>query len=83
MQVEAWVVRFMRFCGLSRLGWDVDTQLHLTTETHGWNGKGKASVGLELTHMIDNECDCLWSVLADPHGNCGETMQVICVCNLD
>ena len=79
-QVEAWVVRFARECGLGQLGtasspWDVGTNVHVCPATCGPRGKGPIAMDLGITHFVDNTGDCLWSVLADPAGNAGDTIE--------
>eukprot|EP00959_Pyramimonas_sp_CCMP1952_P154977 3242388-Pyramimonas_sp.AAC.1 len=48
-----------------------DANIHFTAQKSGGGGKGAASQRLQLTHMIDNGLECLWSVLNDGVGNSG------------
>ena len=72
-QVEAWVVRFAKQFGLSRCGVP-DTHIHVTSQKSGFHGKGPVAERLQLTHMVDNDRECLWSVLCDPFGNASATL---------
>ena len=77
-QVEHWVVRLIRHCGLCHLGWNADANMFVCTQTFGNDGKGATAHrnGLGLTHMVDNHLECLWSVVADHHGNQSATLEV-------
>ena len=35
----------------------------------GRGGKGEAAKRLQLTHLVDDSLDCLWSILQDDYGN--------------
>eukprot|EP00959_Pyramimonas_sp_CCMP1952_P329788 6904811-Pyramimonas_sp.AAC.1 len=48
-----------------------DANIQLTSQKSGWDGKGVASRHVQLTRMIDNDLECLWSVLNDGVGNSG------------
>ena len=74
-QVEAWVVRFIRECGLLELGWS-DRNLLLTSECYGRWGKGPAACGAGVTVFVDNTSACLWSMAFDPEGNAADTLEV-------
>ena len=56
-QVEHWVVRLIRQCGLCQLGWTADANMFVCTQTFGNDGKGATAYrnGLGLTHMVDNQ----------------------------
>ena len=73
-RVEAWVVRLIRSTGLLEMGMP-EENIHLTPQKSGPNGKGVASRDLQLTHMIDNDLECLWSVLNDRAGNSGLSIR--------
>ena len=73
-RVEAWVVRLIRSTGLLEMGMP-EENIHLTSQKSGPNGKGVASRDLQLTHMIDNDLECLWSVLNDRAGNSGLSIR--------
>ena len=76
--MEAWVVRFIRECGLLELGWPEDNLL-LTSDCHGRWGKGPAAwnnVKAGVTVFVDNTSDCLWSMAFDPDGNAADTLEV-------
>ena len=73
-QVEAWVVRFIRQSGLLELGFDL-WDLHVVSHKTGIHGKGPVASKLGLTHSMDNDMDCLWSMLHD-ETNAFETIQV-------
>ena len=72
--VEAWVVRFIRQTGLLELGFDM-WNMHVVPDKTGKHGKGPVAGNLGLTHFMDNDMDCLWSMLHD-ETNANETMQV-------
>ena len=63
-QVEAWVVRLIRSTGLFEMGLS-ELNVHLTKHKSGPEGKGPKCEedGIVLTHMIDNDLECLWSVV--------------------
>ena len=67
-QVESWVVRFVRSMGIFAAG--VPTQnMRICTDRSGKNGKGPCADRFELTHMVDDQAECLWSVFEDSYGN--------------
>ena len=63
-KVEAWVVRLIRSTGVIDLGLS-EMNIHLTKSKSGPEGKGPKcrGDGIVLTHMIDNDLECLWSVI--------------------
>ena len=67
-QVEAWVVRFIRSLGLFDAGVPTNN-VRLCTDRAGKRGKGPCAERFELTHMVDDHLECLWSVFEDPEGN--------------
>ena len=71
------MVRFIRECGLSELGWP-DPNLILTSDTHGEWGNGPAAYQKTpgVTIFIDNTSDCLWSMEFDDFGNASDTLEV-------
>ena len=67
-QIEAWVVRFVRSMGIFDAG--VPTHnMRLCTDRNGKNGKGRCAERFELTHMVDDQAECLWSVFEDSYGD--------------
>ena len=42
---------------------------------YGREGKGQAASALGLSHFVDNDMDCLWSLCRDPHGNVRDRME--------
>ena len=59
------MIRFCRFLGIP------DEQIHLTSQQSGSDGKGPVAERLGITHMVDNDCECLSSVL-----QCAQTMKM-------
>lgn len=74
--IEHWVVRFAKQLGLLELGVPED-HIHLTRHRTGKRGKGPVAKRLGLTHMVDNDLECLWSTLYDPCGNASDTMEKV------
>ena len=54
-----------------------DSHIHCTTMKPGSDGKGPEAKGLGLTHMVDNDQECLWSVMRDPCGNAQKTLHKV------
>eukprot|EP00959_Pyramimonas_sp_CCMP1952_P137638 2880657-Pyramimonas_sp.AAC.1 len=52
-----------------------DANIQLTSQKSGEDGKGAVSQHLQLTHMIDNDLECLWSVLNNGVGNSGLSIR--------
>ncbi len=75
-RVEAWVVRFAKQFGLPECGVPED-HIHVTKHKSGKYGKGLVAKDLGLTHMVDNDMECLWSVLFDPVGNASDTLEQV------
>ena len=77
-QVEAWVVRLIRSTGLFELGLS-SYNVHLTTSKSGRGGKGEKCEedGLVLTHMIDNDLECLWSVIHEAGQQQANTINAV------
>eukprot|EP00959_Pyramimonas_sp_CCMP1952_P304346 6369373-Pyramimonas_sp.AAC.1 len=73
-RVEAWVVRLIWSAGLLEIGMP-QANIHLTSEKSWRDGKGVASRDLQLTRMIDDDLQCLWSVLNDRAGNLGLSIR--------
>ena len=72
--VEAWIVRFVRGCGLLQLGFDINN-LMICSAHYGDTGKGVLAKRVGLTHMIDNDLNNLRSVLFDEMGNAMESVE--------
>ena len=47
----------------------------LCTRHSGEHGKGRCAQQLGLTHFVDNNVECLWSLCRDTWGNMGEGLQ--------
>ena len=69
--IDAWVVRFGKQCGVS------EDHIHVTKHKSGKHGKGPVAEHLGLTHMVDNDMECLWSVMFDPEGNASDTVEQV------
>ena len=70
-------MRFMRSTGLIELGWDLDENMEITSAKSGRNGKGPACSKRQwdITAFIDNDMECLFSILNDKNGNCSHSLQ--------
>ena len=71
--VEAWVVRFLKQCGVTFCDVPEDN-IHICCDRTGWHGKGPIADMAQQTHSVDNDMDCLWSVMFDPCGNAAESI---------
>ena len=69
--IDAWVVRFGKQCGVA------EDHIHVTKHKSGKYGKGPVAEHLGLTHMVDNDMECLWSVMFDPEGNASDTVEQV------
>ena len=61
-------MRFVRSLGLFVLGVP-EQNMHICTNRSGPDGKGPKAEICRLTHMVDDQLECLWSVFEDPCGN--------------
>ena len=71
-----WVRRFissLRIFGMDNQGAPVDVML--VKKKYGPEGKGRAASALGLSHFVDNDMDCLWSLCRDSHGNVRDRME--------
>jgi hypothetical protein len=77
-QVEAWVVRLIRSTGLFEMGLR-QMNVHLTKQKSGRDGKGAkcADDRVVLTHMIDNDLECLWSVIHEAGQQQANTINAV------
>ena len=73
VKIEHWVVRFLRQT-LFPLGLKAKN-VDICSRKTGWNGKGPAAKKAGLTHMVDNDMECLWAVLLDDTENAGKTIM--------
>ena len=67
VMIECYIVRFLRQT-IMQLGMD-DNQISITWKKSGWHGKGICAKKAGITHMLDNDPECLYSVLVDKTGN--------------
>ena len=74
MTIEHYVIRFLRQCGIMQLGME-DCQITICAHKSGWLGKGIQAKKAGITHMIDNDPLCLWSVLMDKKGCAYDTIS--------
>ena len=73
-QIESWVVRFVRSMGIFVTG--VPTKnMRICTDRSGKNGKGPCASTFELTHMVDDHLECLWSVFKDTYGHSNASIK--------
>ena len=72
--VEAWTVRFVRQTGLVEMGMPLN-HLHLCERKSGEKGKGAIASKLGLTHHIDNDIECLWSMVHDVDNTYANILQ--------
>lgn len=61
--IEHYVVRFVRQMGVFQYLGVSEDHLILCTECKGKYGKGPLTLEPDLTHFIDNDTDCGWSVV--------------------
>jgi hypothetical protein len=68
--------RFSEQFGFREMGVP-DSHFHRTRTKTGIGGKGPKAKVLRLTHMVDNDQECLWSVMCDPCGNAQKTLHKV------
>ena len=73
-----WVRRFissLRIFGMDNEGGPAAPgDVVLVKKESGPEGKGPAASALGLSHFVDNDMDCLWSLCRDSHGNVRDRM---------
>merc|ERR1719162_1522287 len=71
-QSEAWLFKTMdicKTCGIRK------TNVHFCPERSGAHGKGPIASFVRLSHFVDDNDECLWSVYHDPAGNSKEAIE--------
>ena len=63
--IEHYVVRFVRELGVFEFLGVPERHLNICTKCSGRCGKGVISKDLDLTHFVDNDSDCGWSVIEE------------------
>ena len=76
-EVEAWELRFLKSLGIVDLNVP-DDNIEFCSNKYGPYGKGPIAQRFALTHFVDHNLDCLWSVTSD---SCGNTYDDICANN--
>ena len=69
-------IHFVQQLGFREMGVP-DSPIHRISARTGIGGKGPEAKRLGLTHMVDNDQECLWSVMCDPCGNAQKTLHKV------
>ena len=70
-KTKDWLFRTMR---IDKIGLG-EKNVHFCRQRTGEFGKGPVAELLQLTHFVDDNDACLWSVYGDPKGNAGEWIR--------